>query len=219
MNQQQAKAEILGSIRPGAAVPLADVPMYKYNGDPVAGFVEKLIGFDGRAIKFRSRPDAIAWLASQPEFAEGKIVYSSAEGIPGNMPEADLADLHAALKLDTCVTEGLLGVGEMGAIWVTDKSLKHAACALLCRRLFILLDSNDIKGGLHEGYAAIDLAGQQYGSFFTGPSATADIEAVHITGAQGPLALTAVLYNCADAATEPELMVNPNADKSKWQTE
>ena len=39
------------------------------------------------------------------------------------------------------VTEGELGVGEMGSIWVTDDSLGHAACALLSRRLFVFLDS------------------------------------------------------------------------------
>ena len=87
----------------------------------------------------------------------------------------------------------------------------------MSRRLFIFLDSNDIKSGLHEAYAGLNLAEHQYGSFFTGPSATADIEAVHITGAQGPLALTVMIYNCDDAPGIPELLVNPDADSSVWQ--
>jgi len=82
----------------------------------------------------------------------------------------------------------------------------------LSRHLFIFLDSSKIVHGLHEAYASLNLREHQYGSFYTGPSATADIEAVHVTGAQGPLSLTVLLYNCADAPNPPELMVNPNAD-------
>ncbi|MBD5553226.1 MAG: LUD domain-containing protein [Desulfovibrio sp.] len=219
MSGQDTKNAILERIRAGKpeGQPLPDVPMYPWRGDLVSGFIERLLSFDGRAIKFKDRDSAIAWLKTQPELAEGKQVYSSAEGFAGNVTDADLADLHAALKLDSCVTEGCLGVGEMGSIWVTDESLGHAVCGLLTRRLFILLDAAKIKGGLHEAYASLKLRDHQYGSFFTGPSATADIEAVRITGAQGPLAMTAVLYNCGDAPAGPELMVSANADKSAWQ--
>lgn len=66
-----------------------------------------------------------------------------------------------------------MGVGEMGSVWVTDESLVHAACALLSRHLFIFLDSKKVVGGLHDAYAALKLADHQYGSFYTGPSATA----------------------------------------------
>lgn len=62
----------------------------------------------------------------------------------------------------------------------------------------------------------MNAAETQYGSFFTGPSATADIEAVHITGAQGPLAMTVLLYNCENAPDTPEIIANPNADTSIW---
>lgn len=60
-----------------------------------------------------------------------------------------------------------------------------------------------IVNGIHEAYARLDLRNCQFGSFFSGPSATADIEAVHITGAQGPLSLTVLLYNCPDAPNPP----------------
>ena len=49
-------------------------------------------------------------------------------------------------------------------------------------------------GNMHDAYNFIDLKNNQYGSFFTGPSATADIEAIHITGAQGEISLTVFLY-------------------------
>lgn len=219
MSQEEIKNRILERIKNGkpAAVPLPDVPMFLYEKNAEEDFISHLIGFDGRAIKFKTRDDAVKWLLEQPEMDAAKYrIYSSAEGVPGNFGEKELAQLREAEKIQVCVTEGLLGVGEMGAIWVTDETLQYAAAALLSRRLFIFLDYAKLVGSMHEAYANIKVDAQQYGSFFTGPSATADIEAVHITGAQGPLAMTALIYNSPTAPDTPELMVNPNADFSKW---
>ena len=168
--------------------PLPDIPMYPWPGDPLAGFISHLEGFDGKAVKFATRAEALRWLATQPEMDPSQNA--------GNFGEKDLSDLRNAEKINTCVTEAEMGVGEMGSVWVTDRSLRHAPCALMSRHLFVLLDATKIVGGLHQAYARLSLRNQQYGSFFTGPSATADIEAVHITGAQGPLSMTVLLYNC-----------------------
>lgn len=214
-----AKEQILARIKAGkpASLPLPDVPMYPWQGEPLAGFIERLVGFDGRAVKFADRTAALAWLGEQPEMKDSaRPVYSTVPEVKGSFTQADLTSLRDAGKIDICVTEGVLGVGEMGAIWVTNESLGYAVCALLAKRLFILLDKNRIVGGLHEGYSRLKLGEQQYGSFFTGPSATADIEAVRITGAQGPLRMTALIYNCEDAKTPPELIVSPNTDTSVW---
>lgn len=180
-----------------ASFPLPDVPMYPWPGDPLAGFISHLEGFDGKAVKFATRAEALRWLATQPEMAPSQnAVYSTLDDVTGNFGEKDLTDLHNAEKINTCVTEAEMGVGEMGSVWVTDRTLRHPACALMSRHLFVLLDASNIVGGLHQAYARLSLRNQQYGSFFTGPSATADIEAVHITGAQGPLSMTVLLYNC-----------------------
>ena len=180
-----------------ASFPLPDVPMYPWPGDPLAGFISHLEGFDGKAVKFATRAEALRWLATQPEMAPSQnAVYSTLDDVTGNFGEKDLTDLRNAEKINTCVTEAEMGVGEMGSVWVTDRKLRHPACALMSRHLFVLLDASKIVGGLHQAYARLSLRNQQYGSFFTGPSATADIEAVHITGAQGPLSMTVLLYNC-----------------------
>ncbi len=180
-----------------ASFPLPDVPMYPWPGDPLAGFISHLEGFDGKAVKFATRAEALRWLATQPEMAPSQnAVYSTLDDVTGNFGEKDLTDLRNAEKINTCVTEAEMGVGEMGSVWVTDRTLRHPACALMSRHLFVLLDASKIVGGLHQAYARLSLRNQQYGSFFTGPSATADIEAVHITGAQGPLSMTVLLYNC-----------------------
>ena len=180
-----------------SSFPLPDVPMYPWPGDPLAGFISHLEGFDGKAVKFATRAEALRWLATQPEMDPSQnAIYSTLDDMTGNFGEKDLTDLRNAEKINTCVTEAEMGVGEMGSVWVTDRSLRYAPCALMSRHLFVLLDATKIVGGLHQAYARLSLRDQQYGSFFTGPSATADIEAVHITGAQGPLSMTVLLYNC-----------------------
>lgn len=220
MSQLEAKNEILSRLKAGkpASQPLPEVPMYPYPGDPVENYIKRLIAFDGRAVKFKNRAEALAWLSTQPEMEAAKnVIYSSVLDVKGNFTEEDLSDLREAAKIQTCVTEGELAVGETGSMWVTDKSLGHAVCGLLCRRIFVLIDSKNIIGGLHEAYAKLNLKEIQYGSYFSGPSATADIEAVRITGAQGPLAFTALIYNCDDAPEKPELLTSPNADSSIWE--
>lgn len=199
MDTQEAKKEILARIKSGKPelMTLPEVPRFGWPGDPVENFIKMLHGFDGRAVKFGTREEALRWLKEQPEMdMAANVIYSSAEGVKGNMGEEELKDLHEACAIQTCVTEAEMGVGETGSVWVTDESLGHAACALLSRHLFVLLDCKKIVGGMHDAYACIDLRKNRFGSFFSGPSATADIEAVHITGAQGPLSLTVILYNC-----------------------
>ena len=90
MDQQETKNSILARIRAGKPSfhPLPEVPCYGYPGDPVANFVNKLLEFDGRAIKFKTRQDAIEWLGKQPETDSGKKgIYSSAEGVVGDITE------------------------------------------------------------------------------------------------------------------------------------
>lgn len=215
-----ARQEILSRIQPKNPDrhPLPDVPAFQWPGDPLTNFIEKLINFDGRAVKFKTRQDAVDWLAKQENMNPAKNkIYSSTQDVSGNVDKDSLTDSDKIAGIDICVTEGILGVGETGSIWVTDNSLETVPAALLCRQLYVLLDSRKILGGLHEAYEKIELAKNQYGSFFSGPSATADIEAVHITGAQGSLSLTALLYNVEQAPEQPELLVNPNADYSVWE--
>lgn len=197
----ETKNAILMRIKNGkpASIPLPNMPVFQYQGNPLDDFIKHLSGFDGKIVKFRTREDAISWIAAQEimEASRHKI-YSTIPDVNGNITEEDISDLRNAEKIEVCITEGIMGVAEMGAIWVTDESLKHVACALLSLHLFIMIDCQQIVGGLHEAYSKLNLHDHQYGSFFTGPSATADIEAVRITGAQGPLELTAIIYNCPE---------------------
>lgn len=194
--QESARDRIMNRIRTGAArhreVALPDVPMFDIQGDPVENFIARLESFDGKAVRVKSGEDALKWLHENIS-TEGKTVYSNVAGFEGNFDMTDETDPHTANVVDICVAKGVIGVGETGSIWVTEESLGLTACALFSTDLYLILDAGKIYRGLHQAYSALDLSAGRYGSFFTGPSATADIEAVHITGAQGEISLTAII--------------------------
>lgn len=192
-----SRASILARIRAAAhqPVPHPVVRPHSPAGDPIENFSRALHSFDGRALRFPSRADALAWLRAELESRpEQPTVFSAVNDFAGTLGPADITDPHAAYLVDVCVAQGLYGVGETGSIWVTDRSLGLPAAALFSTDLFLLLDSARVLPGLDSAYRQIDIAATQYGAFYTGPSATADIEAVHVTGAQGEISLTALLY-------------------------
>ena len=194
-NTVSSRDAILEKIRNGKPhlLKLPDVPIFAYTGDLQDDFIQHLAAFDGKAVGFDTRVQAIEWLGKQLN-KNDKCIFSNVPEYQGTITLADLKDPHDAHKIDICIGEGVLGVAETGSVWVTNKSLGLAAAALLSTDLYLLLDRANLKGGLHEAYQALHLTDTQYGSFYTGPSATADIEAIHVTGAQGEISLTILLY-------------------------
>ncbi len=189
-----ARENILSRIKSGLpkAVELPEIPMYRIKGDVVENFIRHLESFDGTCKRFARRKDAIEWLHDNID--PGKAtVYSSVEGFEGNFTVRTDTDPHSANVVDICIGEGEIGVGETGSVWVTEKSLGLTACALFSTDLYLLLDINNLYEGIHQAYEALNLRDIRYGAFFTGPSATADIEAVRVTGAQGEITLTVLL--------------------------
>lgn len=189
-----SKRVILSHIRAGkpASQPLPEVPMFRFEPDAKESFKKYLSEFDGNVIEFGSRSEALSWLEDNIGRGRRKV-YSAVEGFTGNFELNSDEDLHKAGEIDVCVANGLLGVGETGSVWVTDESLGTPAAALMSTDLYMILDSKDIVGGVHDAYARIEVDDYSYGSFYTGPSATADIEAVRVTGAQGEISLTVLL--------------------------
>ena len=189
-----ARTAILSAIKNGKPTrePLPEIPQFKFTGDITESFKSGLVGFDGKVTEFNSREEAIEFL--EKNLDKSQKIYSSANGVTGNIADENITSPQEANIIDICVTEGIFGVAETGSIWVTNKSLRMAATALLSTDLYILLDKKTIKGNSHDAYRETDIRANQYGSFYTGPSATADIEGVHITGAQAEISLTVLLY-------------------------
>lgn len=195
MNTDSSRETILARIKAAhpAPVPHPEVKMYRISGDAIENFETGLRASDGTMQRFASREAALEWLGRQIDLNKS-TVFSAIPDFKGNISADRLPKPHDAHIIDICVAEGELGVGETGSVWVTDRSLGLTAAALFSTDLYLLLDSADVVDGIHEAYRRIDLGSRQYGAFYTGPSATADIEAVHITGAQAAISLTVLLY-------------------------
>lgn len=169
-----SRESILAKIKAAkpAARPLPVIPRFDIPGKPLQNFIAHLKGFDGDYRLFATRTEATAWLR---------------DNVKGTMP-------------DVCIGEATMAVGETGSLLVTTASLGgNPSDALLSTDLYLLIDRRNLVAGLQEAYSLIDLSENRYTTFFSGPSATADIEAVHITGAQGEISLTALMYNCSEA--------------------
>lgn len=186
------------SAKPKAR-PLPDIPQFEVPGKPIQNFIAHLKGFDGNCRLFASRVQAIEWLRQQVLAAnKDKKVFSATNGIEGTCTLADFATPADMAAIDVCIAEATMAVGETGSLLVDTHSLGAPAAALFSTDLYLLIDRNKMFDGLQEAYAHIDFTQNRYTTFFSGPSATADIEAVHITGAQGEISLTAVMYGCSD---------------------
>lgn len=180
---------------------LPEIPTFEIPGEAIQNFVSHLVGFDGVPQMFSTRNDAIIWLDKYIK-RDGKKVVSMIDGYSGNIKLSDYTSSAAMHDIDICVGEALMAVGETGSLLVDTASLGDPAAALFSTDLYLLIDREKLVDGMQEAYSKIDLSKMQYSSFFTGPSATADIEAVHITGAQGEISLTALIYNCSDEDIE-----------------
>ncbi|WP_312089106.1 lactate utilization protein C [Chryseobacterium sp.] len=120
---------------------------------------------------------------------DAKMICSATQEWQGNkdinvQKPADLNDV------DLGIFRAEFGVAEMGMVWITEKSLVTDSIGFLSQHLAVLLDPDDITENMHTAYKIANFPDAHYGCFMMGPSATADIGAVLVRGAQGARTLT-----------------------------
>lgn len=189
--------------------PLPEIPHFTVPGKPLQNFVAHLKGFDGGYRLFSTRDEVLTWLRDEVlRQNEEKNIFSSLPDLQGTVSESEFDGPAQMNIVDICIADSVMAVGETGSLLVDTGSLGAPAAALFSTDLYLLIDRNKLVSGLQDAYAATDFTANRYTTFFSGPSATADIEAVHITGAQGEISLTALMYNCSaeDVAEAAEIM-------------
>ena len=120
---------------------------------------------------------------------DAKVICSATQEWQGNkdinvQKPADLNDV------DLGIFRAEFGVAEMGMVWITEKSLVTDSIGFLSQHLAVLLDPDDITENMQTAYKIANFPDAHYGCFMMGPSATADIGAVLVRGAQGARTLT-----------------------------
>ncbi|MGV7107551.1 LutC/YkgG family protein [Flavobacterium sp. U410] len=186
------KEELLSSVRSNLAnrekVDYPIIPDYKKPGTDLKALFEinaKIAAVDfydvasveeAQEIMRKKLPDIKVTCSATPEWSGNKDIHVQK---PADLNDVDLGVFRAEF-----------GVAEMGMVWVTEKSLVTNSLGYLSQHLAVLLDPEDLTENMHTAYKRVDFPLSHYGCFVMGPSATADISAVLVHGAQGARTLT-----------------------------
>ncbi len=191
-----SRNSILQAVKQNQPVPgnLPDLtqPVTALQFDPVSGFSETLSAIGGRVI-LADDGDDLRVLVRQV-FGEEAEITSVMEEIPFKPlfpPGAD--DPHVLENVQVALMKAQFGVGENGAVWVTESQYKVRVLPFICQHLAVVLSRRDIVPYMHQAYQRISGQSYGFGLFIAGPSKTADIEQSLVLGAHGPKTMTVFL--------------------------
>jgi len=192
MSSQQDILQALQRNLPEQKVACPEIPSFAGDAlDLPALFKERLAVAAGTCFTVDSV--AAARQIMLDKLPEARIIASAAPEWPGTVDLAAATRPHDLENVDIGIVRAEFGVAEIGCVWLTEKSLVVNAIGFLSQHLVILLDPKEICENLHTAYQRVKLADQHYGCFMMGPSATADIGATLVHGAQGARSLTVFL--------------------------
>jgi L-lactate dehydrogenase complex protein LldG len=187
----QSREAILSAIRNNIAdrkVNHPGIPSFaRPASSPQKEFEEHLVQAGGQAHEIQNRSHAAEKLARL--HPEAKVVCSAAPEIAGTRKIEQVRNPRELADVDVGIIRAQFGVAETGAVWLTQEDLVVDALAFLSQHLIVLLDPNEIVRDMHEAYRRVRLDVTAYGCFMMGPSATADVEATLVHGAQGARSL------------------------------
>jgi L-lactate dehydrogenase complex protein LldG len=152
---------------------------------PLKTLSEVLKSVGGSCTHVQNVSEIDALLSQIPQWQTAKRVFSSVEGLSGNVRLDDIDDPHKLEDLDFVIYPGQFAVAENGAIWITDEQLKHRVIFFITQYLVLVLSQRDVVHNMHEAYARAIPPQPGFGLFLSGPSKTADIEQSLVIGAHG----------------------------------
>lgn len=177
---------------PKHKVAYPETPTFVQEDQDVLAAFKRRVGNAGGTIFEVSNIEEAQAIAKE-KYAEAKVICSASDEWLGNKPINADTDPRTMEDVDVAIVRSDLGIAEMGMVWLTEERLKVISLAFLCQHLIVLLDPKNITHNMHTAYQKVNLDKDNYGCFVMGPSATADIGAVLIHGAQGPRSLTVFL--------------------------
>lgn len=189
-----SKQEILKAIRahqvPRTELPDLSGPWISYE-DKAQTFAELVQSVGGRCVAVSTIAEADADLRQFEPYTRAKRIFSNVPGLGTNNVDLEaVPDPHDLEDLDFAILPGDFAIAENGAIWVTDRALKHRVVYFITQHLAIVVPRDQILNNMHEGYARLQFPNAGFGMFVSGPSKTADIEQSLVVGAHGARSLT-----------------------------
>ena len=188
---EASREAILDRIRrnsPDQKVEHPGIPNFEWIGGSVkAAFIQRLEEAGGAAHDIATPAEAEAKL--KVLHPDAKVVCSAVPEIAGTRRIESVRDPRELADVDVGVVRAQFAIAEGGAVWLTQEDLVVDALGFLSQHLIVLLDPAQIVADMHAAYQRVRLDKTAYGCFMMGPSATADVEATLVHGAQGPRSL------------------------------
>lgn len=94
-------------------------------------------------------------------------------------------DPHDLENVELTIIQGVFGVAENSAIWITEGLMGQRVAPFICQNLAVVINEKAIVPTMHEAYTHIGSDDYGFGAFIAGPSKTADIEQSLVLGAHG----------------------------------
>ncbi|HEY2251408.1 MAG TPA: LUD domain-containing protein [Planctomycetaceae bacterium] len=192
-----SRADILNAVRSRRTAP-AELPAL--NGawityaDRVQQFAETLRGVGGTCREVRDESQLRDELAQLELMTTARKICSLVPGAAqGTFDLAQVDDPHTLEDVDVAIARGEFAIAENGAVWVTDRDMKHRAILFITQHLVLVVPRDQVIDNMHQAYERLAFAGAGFGVFLSGPSKTADIEQSLVIGAHGPRSLTVFL--------------------------
>jgi L-lactate dehydrogenase complex protein LldG len=187
-----AKADIIQSIRKNRPVfagsagsaehPVLPATQILPEDERKALFIKRLQSAGGEAV----------------EVAENELDAYLAEQFPAWNKEAQLSispatPKHKLEQIEAAVFEGRVAVAENAAVWIDDEIIPNRLLPFIVQHLILVVREKFLVSDMLEGYERVNLSGQGFGVFISGPSKTADIEQSLVYGAHGAVQCTVIL--------------------------
>lgn len=184
-----AKTEILQILKRQLVeqVPLPEVldgPWITFD-DPVAHFSEMVASVGGSCESLENLEQLPDKLAGFDQWQRAQRVFSKVPVISGNVDLDECDDPHRLEDLDFVVYPADFAVAENGAVWLTDRDLRHRVVFFITQFLVLVVRRSEIVDNMHMAYRRAAVPQPGFGLFLSGPSKTADIEQSLVIGAHG----------------------------------
>ncbi len=183
------------SAPPGVALPeLPDVGTHFENLRQQ--FAKALEEAGGRCVFLQAESALGAELERLAVYQSARCVASLLPGVgKANVDLDSIGDPHQLANVDVAIAQGELAVAENGAVWVTDRKLRHQALYFIAQHLVLVVRASQLVHNMHQAYERLTFTGRGFGVFISGPSKTADIEQALVIGAHGPRSTTVFLID------------------------
>lgn len=195
--EHNSRSQVLAAVErqmPTHKIAYPEIPDFPRTiADLLAAFENRVKDAGGEVFHLPDAAAAQALLASQ--YANAEVICSATPEIPGNRDIHAVKNPHELADVDVGVIRARFGVAENGMVWLTEEDLVVNALGFLSQHLVILLSPQAIVSDMYDAYLRVHLEDTAYGCFMMGPSATADIGAVLVHGAQGARSLRVYLLS------------------------